>query len=382
MHAPTAIAISLLAASGAAARDLPAELRGTASPMPAAVLATAPDGALDEGRALLAAANPVQAVAAFRTALARDPASVAALNGLAIAYDRLGRADLARQHFEQALALEPAAADIAYNLGWSLVKAGQHRDAIAPLQRAAAGPDQRIGNAARRALAMVAARLEAGSAATIVVAAASPPPASARIDVVASGEAVLVLAAAPVRAAPIATGPRPSIPAPSIPAPSIPTPVIANAAAPAAAAAPITMVLASRLGDAASLTIPATVAPAGPASHAEPGPPLASRPPVPVRQAMPAVPAAPPSQSPSRSPPQSLPPAVVAARAPMRAIAVPASAWAQAPASAAMVPASMITRRQRPDQPAGPQPADPKAEIRLAIARLEWLLERLGARDA
>ncbi len=342
------------------------ELRSSSTSMPAAVLAGSADSALDEGRALLAAANPVQAIAAFRTALAGDPQSVAALNGLAVAYDRLGRADLARQHFEQALAFEPDAADIAYNLGWSLLKAGHYRDAIAPLQRASAGRDARAASAARRALAIIAARLEAPAAPPVVLADAGVPAAPARIDMVASGEAVLVLATAPppVAARPAATQRVAAVPSAAAPA------------APAAAPAPIAMVLAGRLGDAASLTIPASVAPASPPETAQPAP---SRPATPVRPAMPASPAAPPAAPPPPSPP--VPPrAVAAAPAPDRALAVPASAWHQRPATAAVLSATMISRRQRPDLPAAPEPVDPKAEIRLAIARLEWLLEQLEAR--
>jgi hypothetical protein len=369
MHAPTALAISLLAASGAAARDLPAELRSKASPMAAAVLAATADGALDEGRALLAAANPVQAIAAFRTALASDPRSVAALNGLAVAYDRLGRADLARQYFEQALALEPDAADIAYNLGWTLLKAGQYRDAIAPLQRAAAGPDGRIGNAARRALAIIAARLDASALPSVAVAAANAAPAGPRIDVVASGEAVLVLAAAPPLSARSPAAPSPTHG--STPGP---------AAQPAAPAAPTVAVLAANLGDAASLTIPASTAAAPQTVAAAPPPPLRAAAPPPVHHR-----AAPPVPPPSAPPPAS-PRAVVAAIGPNRAIAapapVPAHAMHQVQATAGLVPSIAASQRLRPDEPGMPQPADPKAEIRLAIARLEWLLERLEARHA
>ncbi len=369
MRPPTApstlaLAVALLAASGAAARDRPLELRSSSTPMPAAVLAGGADAALDEGRALLAAANPVQAIAAFRTALASNPQSVAALNGLAVAYDRLGRADLARQHFEQALAFEPDAADIAYNLGWSLLKAGQYRDAIAPLQRASAGRDARAAGAARRALAIIAARLEAPAAPPVVLADADVPPAPARIDMVASGEAVLVLAAVPP---PVAVRPAAAQRVAAVP-------VAAAPVAPAAPAAPIATVLAGRLGDAASLTIPASVAEPDPPETVEVALP---QPVAPMRPAMPAAPAAPPEAPPP--PPRAV---VAASGTSNRAIAVPASAWYQRRTTAAVLPATMINRRQRPELPAAPQPVDPKAEIRLAIARLEWLLERLEARDA
>ena len=157
------------------------------------------DAALAEGRSLLAAGNAAQAISAFRTAMGQDNQSVAALNGIAIAYDRLGRIDLARQHFETALSLEPEAADIAYNLGWTLHRAGKHREAIAWLQRASGGNDGRAAAAARRALLLVAAAIEAGAAAAppanfdAPVRVASARLDAARIDMASSGEAVLVL---------------------------------------------------------------------------------------------------------------------------------------------------------------------------------------------
>jgi tetratricopeptide (TPR) repeat protein len=155
------------------------------------------EAALAEGRAFLATNNAVQAISAFRQALSADQSSVAALNGLGVAYDRLGRSDLARRHFEQALSLDPEAADIAYNLGWSLHLAGEHRAAVPWLQRAAGGDDGRAAAAARRALVMIAARLEAEALGPAMAPAALPDApvrvASARIDMASTGEAVLVL---------------------------------------------------------------------------------------------------------------------------------------------------------------------------------------------
>lgn len=180
-----------------------------------------PEGAaaaLDEGRLYLATGNAVQAVSAFRQALAGDLRSVAALNGLGIAYDRLGRSDLARRHFEMALSLEPDAADVAYNLGYSLHLAGNHRDAVPWLQKASGGDDGRAAAAARRLLAVIAARLEALAIAPDL---AAPPMntaptrvASARIDIASSGEAILVLGSD----APAATIAQPPVLALSVPA--------------------------------------------------------------------------------------------------------------------------------------------------------------------
>lgn len=70
-------------------------------------LAGSPIGALEEGRAFLRDGNISAAVASFRIALL-DPAMRAeACNGLAVAYARLGRDDLAQRYFLAAISAEP-----------------------------------------------------------------------------------------------------------------------------------------------------------------------------------------------------------------------------------------------------------------------------------
>lgn len=244
--------------------------------------------ALDEGRALLVAGNAAQAISAFRLALTADPSSVSALNGLGIAYDRLGRRDLARRHFEMALAVAPDAADIAYNLGLSLHLAGEDRAAVPWLQRAAGGDDGRAATAARRVLVQIAARLEAQAAGPVIAqsaASAAEPPmrvASARIDMASNGEAVLVLpssVAHPMARAPlVAPVLALSVPVDRVINASLPdarvdiaalavgVPVIGDASGDAPAAdfaapvpLPVRDVMASRLGALAALTIPMVV---------------------------------------------------------------------------------------------------------------------------
>jgi tetratricopeptide (TPR) repeat protein len=137
------------------------------------------------GRALLAAGDTTSALAAFRTAVAANPQSIDALNGLGVAYDRLGRADLARSAYEAALGVDPTAADVLYNLGYSLYRAGDDRAAIPWLQKAARHGDNLVQAAARRALALIDARLTARTAtatpmaAPAVIALAEPQPAAA-----------------------------------------------------------------------------------------------------------------------------------------------------------------------------------------------------------
>ncbi len=62
---------------------------------------------LAAGKRMLASGNYGSAITAFRTALRLDPASATASNGLAIAYDAIGRPDLARRYFEQSMGLDP-----------------------------------------------------------------------------------------------------------------------------------------------------------------------------------------------------------------------------------------------------------------------------------
>ena len=204
------------------------------------------------GRALLAAGDTTAALAAFRTAVAANPQSIDALNGLGVAYDRLGRADLARSAYETALAVDPAAADVLYNLGYSLYRAGDDRAAIPWLQKAVRHGDTLVQSAARRALALIDARM------TARVAAAAP----------AAAPAVIALAEPPAMQAPQALAAAARLATPALAA--VATPVVGTARIDVAgdgamdlvldAPAPATAVaaeLASSLGDAAVLTLAA-----------------------------------------------------------------------------------------------------------------------------
>jgi Flp pilus assembly protein TadD len=392
MNPAAALAVTLLAAGAAtpaSARDLPSGLRARGS----AIVASDGQSALAEGRSLLAAANPVQAIAAFRMALGADPRSLAALNGLGVAYDRLGRSDLARQHFETALSIDPAASDIAYNLGWTLLKAGQFRAAIAPLQSAAAGSDAQAAAAARRALAMIAARLETPSPVPELPALVQV--AEARIDMVASGEAVLVLAASPRQGpalAAVSAKVAPALVADVRPAAASPV-VVAQRLQPAATLpAPAMMAMLSRrLGDAAALTVPAVLPPEPVASPDQAVPQmiqLTDRPPEappepPVPPATASAPTAP--AQPDAPPPLAAimavlpgpkPPAPRAILAQVAWFGVRHESWAARFGEAA-------ADWRKAAQPAAPAtPADPRDRIRLAIARLERLVALVEAARA
>src|SRR4029453_8157414 len=65
-----------------------------------------------EGVSQLALGNVGLAVEAFRKALREQPDSVPAMIGLATCYDRMGRADPSRRHYEKGLAGDPATTEI------------------------------------------------------------------------------------------------------------------------------------------------------------------------------------------------------------------------------------------------------------------------------
>jgi Flp pilus assembly protein TadD len=370
MKSAAGLMFAFALAGPAAARGLPETLNPRSTGVPASAIAELDKsgqgsaGALGQARALLLGNDPAQALSAFQVALAQAPQSVAALNGIAIAYDRLGRSDLARQHFEMALALEPDAADIAYNLGLAWVRAGQDRAAIPPLQRAVGGNDARVAAAARRTLARIEARLTAPAPAPATMAAV---PGGPRIDMASSGEAVLVLAPAAVTPVPAA-------------------PVRMAAALPAAAPMPeIAPALSERLGDVAALTIPISLPEPTPETPAIPPTAL---PHTAALRLMAAHSAAPARTVDADSP--ALPPGLPAEDRPASPVVVSAlvagkrqplvpqvlAQWRRAE-QADVVRLAKSHRQPAPPPAPPPAPDDDKAAIRLAIARLESLISRI-----
>lgn len=67
----------------------------------------APSERVIQGRTQLAMGNAGLAIESFRRALTDDPANIDAYAGLAMAYEKLGRFDVAAQQLERALALAP-----------------------------------------------------------------------------------------------------------------------------------------------------------------------------------------------------------------------------------------------------------------------------------
>ena len=82
-----------------------------------------------EGNGQLALGNVALAIEAYRKALREKPDSVDALMGLATCYDRMGRADIARRHYEMALAVQPANTEIYSLFAESLDAQGKRTEA-------------------------------------------------------------------------------------------------------------------------------------------------------------------------------------------------------------------------------------------------------------
>jgi hypothetical protein len=89
-----------------------------------------PSDPLAEGRGLLALGQNANAISAFRNALRENPNSGDAYNGLAIAYDRIGRQDLAQRYFELAVSADPENMRYRGNLARLFERNGQPKLAL------------------------------------------------------------------------------------------------------------------------------------------------------------------------------------------------------------------------------------------------------------
>ncbi len=135
-----------------------------------------------EGHAQLALGNVGLALEAYRKALREQPESTEAMIGLATCYDRMGRFDLSRRHYEMALAVTPTDTDIYSLFAQSLEVQGQRDEAARVKTELAA-----------RVVAPEASRDTPGSVPVL-----PPPPAQS-----------VTVALAPPRSAPVAVE-RPS----------------------------------------------------------------------------------------------------------------------------------------------------------------------------
>ncbi|RST29692.1 tetratricopeptide repeat protein [Sphingomonas ginkgonis] len=182
-----------------------------------------------EGRAQFALGNVALALEAFRKGLREDPTSVDALNGMAACYDRMGRFDLSRRYYEDALAIAPGDPRLYRNLALSLTLQGRTREAAAlqseyaarlkaaergtvaallPIPVPAPNPVPAAAAAAAASPAEASPPPTARSV-TVRLAAAAPALPPARLERLSLGEVALVTGSRPLWAAvPVRVGAR------------------------------------------------------------------------------------------------------------------------------------------------------------------------------
>jgi tetratricopeptide (TPR) repeat protein len=93
-----------------------------------------------EARSHLALGNVALALEGFRKAVRDDPASIEGHAGMADCYDRMGRFDLSRRYYEQALAVAPRNPGLLAAFAASLDRQGKRQEAMAVRQELAALP--------------------------------------------------------------------------------------------------------------------------------------------------------------------------------------------------------------------------------------------------
>ena len=124
LAAGAAVALTACRAPNAAVeiRERPAPVSPEAKALPLRIA---------EAHVQLALGNVALASESYRKALRDDPDSLAALIGLASAYDQMGRHDLARRYYETALALAPDSVQLLGALATSLERQGNVAEARA-----------------------------------------------------------------------------------------------------------------------------------------------------------------------------------------------------------------------------------------------------------
>jgi len=153
----------------------------------------------------LAIGNVALALEAFRRASRENPADAAALVGMAACYDRMGRFDLSRKHYEAALARAPADSAILARLAVSMDLAGVPGEA-AKVRREIAQRASRVVTvllpeaAPAQASAPLATPDEVTSSAAIATASRAAPERDGggpRLERLSFGEVALVTAPGP-----------------------------------------------------------------------------------------------------------------------------------------------------------------------------------------
>jgi hypothetical protein len=156
-----------------------------------------------EARGQLVLGNVAMALEGFRKAAREDPTSVDALAGIATCYDRIGRFDLSRHHYEMALALAPRDPALLAMFAGSLDRQGLAKQAQSVRQEAAA---------AATAPAIQAAQAGPVPAPAVVAAAAGMAPAPAAPEVASPvGQSVTIALPPPRPVAPARTAEAPRL---------------------------------------------------------------------------------------------------------------------------------------------------------------------------
>ena len=119
--------VAVLAIAACASNQGKLEIRPTSPPMSAA--AKPVPLRIAEARGQLRLGNVALALESFRKAAREDPTSSDALAGIAACYDRMGRFDLSRRHYEAALAIAPGDVQLLEELANSLALQGRASEA-------------------------------------------------------------------------------------------------------------------------------------------------------------------------------------------------------------------------------------------------------------
>ena len=133
-----------------------------------------------EARGHLALGNVAMALEGFRKAAREDPGSAEALVGIAHCYDRMGRFDLSRRHYEMALAIAPRDQNLLLAFAASLEAQGNVQEATSVRRElaavAAASPEVSQSGAAQTAPAPepLTAAAPVGQSVTIALPPAKP----------------------------------------------------------------------------------------------------------------------------------------------------------------------------------------------------------------
>ena len=160
----------------------------------------------------LAIGNVALALEGFRAAAREDPASVDALAGMAQCYDKMGRFDLSRRYYEQALASAPRNGTLLALYSASLEVQGLHAEASSVRAEMAALAEPATSPVASVALAAPPPAVSAPVGKSVTIALAPPPPVTTTV----APARTTAMNVAPVgKSVTIALAPLPPEPTPS-----------------------------------------------------------------------------------------------------------------------------------------------------------------------